>query len=233
MSSENLKRRKRERIRELFSRRGPELRAEEEPGLHSIGESSAHTPAATSSLNSVPSAVAQDGLSRMTMPSAAMPAPSTQNLTSQPVLTSATVVATDTAHTPVPVQNDGEQPISTAAGSSTAAAAQSLWSGAISSDELSPQERRTLAGIGFGVDSQTMASAVRSMTDGILSEKEGELWKVKFRKEEIVLRDVGMKVLRWVDKFKQIGDIIVQYDPVHAALPWAGFRFLLQVDLIR
>ena len=51
--------------------------------------------------------------------------------------------------------------------------------------------------------------------------------------EEIVLQVVGMKILRWVDKFKQIGDTIVQYDPVHAALPWAGFRFLLQVDLNR
>ena len=52
---------------------------------------------------------------------------------------------------------------------------------------------------------------------------------MKLRGEEIVLRDVGMKILHWVDMFKQIGDIIVQYDPVHAALPWAGFRFLLQV----
>ena len=71
--------------------------------------------------------------------------------------------------------------------------------------------------------------AVRSIMDGVLSKKKGEFWKVKLRGEEIVLRDVGMKILHWVDMFKQIGDIIVQYDPVHAALPWAGFRFLLQV----
>ena len=56
------------------------------------------------------------------------------------------------------------------------------------------------------------------------------LWKIKLREGEVVvLQDVGMKILRWVDKFKQIGDIIIQYDPGHAALPWAGFRFLLQV----
>ena len=110
-----------------------------------------------------------------------------------------------------------------------------MWSRAISADELSSQERKTLTDIGFGVDGREMASALSSMTDGILNEKKGELWKVKFREgsEEVVLRDVGMKILRWVDKFKQIGDIIVQYDPAHAALPWAGFRFLLQVDLNR
>ena len=95
------------------------------------------------------------------------------------------------------------------------------------------QERKALDGIGPGVNSRETLSAVRSTMDEILNKKEGKLWKVNFRDEEIVLRDVGMKILRWVDKFKQIGDIIVQYDPAHAALPWAGFRFLLQVDLNR
>ena len=90
-----------------------------------------------------------------------------------------------------------------------------------------------LADTGPEVDSRETASAVRSMMDEILSKKKGELWKVKFRGEEIVLRDVGMKILHWIDRFKQIGDIIVQYDPAHTALPWAGFRFLLQVDLNR
>ena len=110
-----------------------------------------------------------------------------------------------------------------------------MWKRAINSDKLSSQERKTLAGIGPGVDSQKMASTVSSMTDGILNEKKKkrELWKVRFRGEDVVLPDVGMKILRWIDKFKNIGDIIVQYDPVHAALPWAGFRFLLQVSLNR
>lgn len=54
-------------------------------------------------------------------------------------------------------------------------------------------------------------------------------WKFTHNGKTIILRDVADKLLTWVDKFKEIGDIIVQYDPVHAALPWAGFRFLLQV----
>jgi hypothetical protein len=33
-----------------------------------------------------------------------------------------------------------------------------------------------------------------------------------------------------VEKFKEVGDMIVQYDPGHAALPGAGVRLLLQVD---
>jgi hypothetical protein len=55
----------------------------------------------------------------------------------------------------------------------------------------------------------------------------------KFKKSngwEVILRDVVEKILVWVDKFKDIGDAAVQLDPVHASLPWAGVRFLLQMS---
>jgi hypothetical protein len=45
----------------------------------------------------------------------------------------------------------------------------------------------------------------------------------------VIIRDVLDKVISWIQKFKDIGDIVVQYDPSHAALPWSGIRFLLQV----
>ena len=47
--------------------------------------------------------------------------------------------------------------------------------------------------------------------------------------QTVILRDLFSKIVVWIDRFKQIGDIVVQYDPLHAALPWAGVRFLLQV----
>jgi hypothetical protein len=55
-------------------------------------------------------------------------------------------------------------------------------------------------------------------------------WRFTFRGEVIIIRDLADKILSWIDKFKAIGDIIVQYDPSHAALPWAGVRLLLQVS---
>lgn len=45
----------------------------------------------------------------------------------------------------------------------------------------------------------------------------------------IILRDLLEKVMVWVNKFKEVVDVAIQYDPVHAALPWAAVRFLLQV----
>lgn len=48
--------------------------------------------------------------------------------------------------------------------------------------------------------------------------------------EVIILRDVMDKMVKAITKFKDIGDVAVQYDPVHASLPWAGVRLVLQVS---
>lgn len=47
--------------------------------------------------------------------------------------------------------------------------------------------------------------------------------------ETIIFVDLFDKIVKWIDLFKQVGDMAVQYDPVHAALPWADIRFFLQV----
>jgi hypothetical protein len=54
-------------------------------------------------------------------------------------------------------------------------------------------------------------------------------WKYKKGNKEIIIRDKLEKVVVWVNKFKEVGDVAVQYEPGHASLPWAGVRFILQV----
>jgi hypothetical protein len=54
-------------------------------------------------------------------------------------------------------------------------------------------------------------------------------WKYERNGKVIILRDICDRIMKRVGRFKQIGDIAIQYDPGHAALPWALFRFLLQV----
>ncbi|OCK86125.1 hypothetical protein K432DRAFT_341989, partial [Lepidopterella palustris CBS 459.81] len=57
-----------------------------------------------------------------------------------------------------------------------------------------------------------------------------ERWKYTRKSgETVILRDVFDKIVRWINIFKQVGDVAIQYDPVHAALPWAGIRFVLQI----
>ncbi|KAF7931270.1 hypothetical protein EAE99_003741 [Botrytis elliptica] len=55
-------------------------------------------------------------------------------------------------------------------------------------------------------------------------------WKYKKNNgTTIIVRDLFEKILVWVNKVKDIGDIIVSYDPGHAALPWAAVRLLLTI----
>ena len=54
-------------------------------------------------------------------------------------------------------------------------------------------------------------------------------FKLKWGDKEIDVREKVEGFVDWLNKFKEIGDIVVQYDPVHAALPWAGVRFILMV----
>ncbi|KAI6764484.1 hypothetical protein HG530_008273 [Fusarium avenaceum] len=59
---------------------------------------------------------------------------------------------------------------------------------------------------------------------------EDKSWSFKRKNGETVyVRELLAKASKWINHFKDIGDIVVQYDPVHAALPWAGVRFLLTV----
>lgn len=58
---------------------------------------------------------------------------------------------------------------------------------------------------------------------------EADPFQFNFRGRRIVPREIADGALTVLDKFKEIGDVAVNFDPVHAALPWAGFRFLLQV----
>ncbi|KAF8250039.1 hypothetical protein K440DRAFT_659994, partial [Wilcoxina mikolae CBS 423.85] len=51
-----------------------------------------------------------------------------------------------------------------------------------------------------------------------------ELKKINFDLEKLL-----DNTLSWIQRFVKIGDILIQYDPVHSALPWAAFRLLLQV----
>lgn len=47
-------------------------------------------------------------------------------------------------------------------------------------------------------------------------------------RDPIVLRDVFSKIASWLEKFLAVGNTAIQYDPGHAALPWAAVRLVLQ-----
>lgn len=56
-------------------------------------------------------------------------------------------------------------------------------------------------------------------------------WQINLpgKKDKIIVRDILGKIMQWIQVFKNVGDQAVSFDPGHAALPWAGARFLIQV----
>ncbi|OQE06082.1 hypothetical protein PENVUL_c020G06499 [Penicillium vulpinum] len=105
----------------------------------------------------------------------------------------------------------------------------SLWALALSSlpekdqrifkisSNSSPDTKKTLNDI---------LSALESQRDRCMRDK----WTtISIGGKELIIRDLCAKITAYVNKFMEVVDVAVQYDPVHAALPWAGVRFLLKL----
>ena len=55
-------------------------------------------------------------------------------------------------------------------------------------------------------------------------------WRFKNSEgEDVQVRKFFDSILTWVERFIVVGDTVMQYDPGHAALPWAAVRMVLQV----
>lgn len=61
---------------------------------------------------------------------------------------------------------------------------------------------------------------------------EEKRWTFTFAGQAVTLKDEASKVVHWLDRVKAVGDIVVNINPVHAGLPWAGIRLLLEVRAI-
>lgn len=102
---------------------------------------------------------------------------------------------------------------------------QSLWDAALKKLGTKDQEQLTQASTSSEIDIKRLIE----LTRGKQKECDGKTWKFHFAGKEIILRDVAEKIVSWLTRFKDFGDIAVNFDPVHGALPWAGVRILLLV----
>jgi hypothetical protein len=57
-------------------------------------------------------------------------------------------------------------------------------------------------------------------------------WRVTFAGREFILKEEADRVIRWLNRVKEVGDVVVNVDPMHAGLPWAGIRLLLEVRVL-
>lgn len=88
------------------------------------------------------------------------------------------------------------------------------------------EDREALtAGLNLHFNFDDLKSTIKKIQGNATSERR----RIKLPLGEISIRQHLDNVVSWVQKFIAIGDIIVNYDPGHAALPWAALRFILQV----
>ncbi|RTE84523.1 hypothetical protein BHE90_000872 [Fusarium euwallaceae] len=105
----------------------------------------------------------------------------------------------------------------------------SLWDEAI--EKLSKDDKAWINGNSqqFLDSSGPGIRGIIALVDEKRQECEAKRWTtVKVFKTTISLSDLASNAITWLNKFKEVGDTIVQYDPGHAGLPWAATRFILQ-----
>jgi len=110
------------------------------------------------------------------------------------------------------------------------------WKRAFDSLEK-PYKDQLEAAVSIAKHTSTPSPTVNGIQESIIQvarqrQKEcvDKLWSFKRHSGEVVfLRDIMENITTWIHRFKEVVDVAVQYDSVHAALPWAGIRFLLQV----
>ena len=54
--------------------------------------------------------------------------------------------------------------------------------------------------------------------------------EIRTGSETVSMRDPLGRIVAWINKFRDVGTIMMQYDPTHAAIPWAAIRFVLEVS---
>jgi len=104
---------------------------------------------------------------------------------------------------------------------------QAIWEQALASPKISKEDREVLQE-NSPSDSDSLLRAVAAT----LRDVERKRWvnySYTWNGRTFKIFKLLDNVTTWVDRFKSIGDIIVQYDPIHLALPWGAVRMLLQV----
>ena len=101
-----------------------------------------------------------------------------------------------------------------------------MWTKAV--DQLSEEDKQQI---------DVLNSDKRGLIQDVIKVVEGKhqlcvenQWKFRTGTETVPMRDPLGRIVAWINKFRDVGTIMMQYDPTHAAIPWAAIRFLLEVS---
>ncbi|TGJ86553.1 hypothetical protein E0Z10_g2255 [Xylaria hypoxylon] len=105
-----------------------------------------------------------------------------------------------------------------------------LW--AVARSRLAPEHQSQLSLSAMDDGSRSPLQALLLLVQEKQKMSMEKRWRLRNGSGKVVfIRDLFEKIAHWINKFKEVGDTIVTYDPTHAALPWAGIRFLLHLAI--
>jgi hypothetical protein len=99
---------------------------------------------------------------------------------------------------------------------------------------LSPQDQDTIQQhtVTNTTDVDALVQQALAATRQKQTTCQAKRWTFTFRGQTVVLREKADNIGKWLDRFKQVGDVASNVDPVHVGLPWAGIRLLLEVSIV-
>ncbi|KAF2397937.1 hypothetical protein EJ06DRAFT_498328 [Trichodelitschia bisporula] len=106
---------------------------------------------------------------------------------------------------------------------------QYLWDTAL--EKLEYKEQAAIKNHSAAADDP---SAFQDMVEAVKRKKEEykkKTWPVKIGKYRFELHEVATSIVKWLDRFKAVGDIVSNANPLHFGPAWAGFRLVLEVAL--
>ncbi|KAJ4860026.1 ankyrin repeats (3 copies) domain-containing protein [Trichoderma breve] len=106
----------------------------------------------------------------------------------------------------------------------------SRWAEALQRLSKEDQTQFELAQNGID-DPKSVLSNVLTATNKRKEDCMKKRWKLVIKRQTIIIRDILEKLSNWVQKLLAVGDVIIQYDPIHAALPWAAIKLIMQATI--
>jgi hypothetical protein len=100
-----------------------------------------------------------------------------------------------------------------------------LWGRAL--EQIAAADRQELKQ--HGLSQVELLNDILESTTAAQDASRKRRWMIRWKGAEIDVRGVAQNIVQWVNQFKAVGDVLMQYDPSCLSLPWAGVRALLQV----
>jgi hypothetical protein len=99
-------------------------------------------------------------------------------------------------------------------------------------EALKHEDRQTIRALLLPANAISIDAAIGEAYDcarALQQREANNRWSWTCNDRRVNFSDQWNKIVQFLDKFKSVGDVVANVDPVHVGIPWAGVRTLLEV----